>query len=437
MSFLSNRNGLSVGVSPYVTLGGPSALYKFAPSLLLDFTNTGTLDPRITFTRASSGTFTGSNGLIQSAAIDAPRFDYNPVTLASNGLLIEEQRTNLVTYSEQFDNAAWGKGNSSITANTIVSPDGTLDADKVVEDTANNTHRVSVSNVSVTSGTAYTFSIFAKAAERSAVQLSFGSDASAFPITQAIFSLTGSGSFVNNGGTPNAVITNLGNGWYRCSVTATASSTTSSGVLRIFVCNGTTAGSDSYTGNGTSGLYIWGAQLEAGAFPTSYIPTVAAQVTRSADVAVMTGTNFSSWYNQTEGTVYAEYVKYANVGSRIVAISNSTINAQIRLTGSVAVNIRPDWQIIDGGTVQANVLAVNTIAPNIFAKSAGAYAVNSFNQATNAVLGVEDTSGTVPPVSQMNIGANEVGIANLNGYIRKIAYYPQRLPNAQLQALTV
>ena len=75
MSFLSNRNGLSVGVSPYVTLGGPSALYKFAPSLLLDFTNTETLDPRITFTRASSGTFTGSNGLIQSAAINAPRFD--------------------------------------------------------------------------------------------------------------------------------------------------------------------------------------------------------------------------------------------------------------------------------------------------------------------------------------------------------------------------
>ncbi len=429
-----------MGVSPYVTLGGPSALYKFAPSLLLDFTNTETLDPRITFTRASSGTRFNSSGVLVTMGNNEPRFDYNPVTLASNGLLIEEQRTNLLTYSEQFNNAAWGKGNSSITANTIVSPDGTLDADKVVEDTANNTHRVSVSNVSVTSGTAYTFSIFAKAAERSAVQLSFGSDASAFPITQAIFSLTGSGSFVNNGGTPNAVITNLGNGWYRCSVTATASSTTSSGVLRIFVCNGTTAGSDSYTGNGTSGLYIWGAQLEAGAFPTSYIPTVAAQVTRSADVAIMTGTNFSSWYNAAnQGTLFVDWslpVNTSDTNALFTIDSNGLPTIAIRMGGNVGGRRIRAYAQNTGGVFEYAVDAPINASSTIGKSSVSYLETNSFSVCDSGGAVVTDSVGTITgqTFTQASIGRN--GSLYANGHIRKIAYYPIRVTNAQLQALT-
>lgn len=185
-------------------------------------------------------------------------------------------QTNLLTWSEQFDNAAWTKGNSSITANTTIAPNGTLTGDKVVEDTANNTHRVAATNISVTSGASYTLSLFAKAAERSAILLSFGADNSAFPLTQALFSLTGAGSFTNISGTPNAVITNVGNGWYRCSITATASSTTSSGIIRFFVSSGTTSGSETYTGDGVSGLFIWGAQLVQGSTAGDYQQTLSA-----------------------------------------------------------------------------------------------------------------------------------------------------------------
>ena len=102
-------------------------------ALNLNFT-TGTLDSRITFTRSTTGSYYNSAGVLSTAAINAPRFDYDPVTLESVGLLIEESRTNLLTYSEQFDNAVWTKSNASITANAIIAPDGTLTADKLVED---------------------------------------------------------------------------------------------------------------------------------------------------------------------------------------------------------------------------------------------------------------------------------------------------------------
>jgi hypothetical protein len=220
MSYLGARNAISLGVSYQATLGGPNLLNKLSPSLLLNFTNTSTLDPRITFTRSTTGTFTGSNGLIQTAAINDPRFDYNPTTLASLGLLIEEQRVNLQTYSEQFNNAVWTKTRSSITADATTSPDGTVNADKLVEDTtASNTHEMTVS-ASFTSGTAYTLSIYAKQAGRN-VRIYFPSSVfgSAF---SAIFNLsTGVATTVVTGTV--ASITNVGIGWYRFSITHTAS----------------------------------------------------------------------------------------------------------------------------------------------------------------------------------------------------------------------
>jgi hypothetical protein len=126
---------------------------EIRPTLDLNFAATKRLDPRIAFTRTSTGTFVGSNGLIQTAVSGAPRFDHNPTTGESLGLLVEEARTNHNTYSEQFDNAAWVKTRSSITSNTIVAPDGTLTGDKLVEDTtASNTHQISQS-ASLTAGT--------------------------------------------------------------------------------------------------------------------------------------------------------------------------------------------------------------------------------------------------------------------------------------------
>ena len=198
-----------------------------------------------------------------TATDNVARFDHNPTTGESLGLLVEEQRTNLLTYSEQFDDAAWSTGASTITANTIVSPAGTLTGDKLVEDSTNNTHIIlPASSISFTSGTSYTQSIYAKAAERTFLQLR----TTVTNTFSASFNLsTGVASEITANTTASVVA--VGNGWYRCSITFTAPSTLSTTTVRFgSMLNATT---QSYQGDDYSGIYIWGAQLEAGAFATS------------------------------------------------------------------------------------------------------------------------------------------------------------------------
>ena len=400
------------------------------PTLLLDFANVEQLDPRITFTRASTATYFDALGVMRTAASGVARFDHNPITFESLGLLIEESRTNLVTYSEQFDNAAWIKTRSSITANTIVAPDGALTGDKLVEDTtASSTHQV-IQSASFTSGTAYTFTTYIKAAERTWALLRLPS--SAFTSTlQAYFNLS-TGVIGAITASTTASITPVGNNWYRCSVTATAT-TTASGSPGIFLADGDNGAS--YTGNGVSGIYIWGAQLEAGAFATSYIPTVASQVTRAADAASMTGTNFSSWYNAGQGTLYAEANTYSvSTGNRTsFAINDATLANRISVShGSTKATV------VNGGTTQmSQSIASVVFTDNTFSKVSVAYADNNGNASANGTLGTLDTAMTIPVVTQLQIGT-QVGLAVpvLNGTIKKLAYYPIRCTDAQLQALT-
>jgi hypothetical protein len=372
-----------------------------------------------------------------AAAYYGPRFDYDPVTLAPKGLLIEEQRTNLFTYSEQFDNAAWTKVNSSITANTIVAPDGALTGDKLVEDTtASSTHLITKS-ISFTSGTAYTYSIFAKQAEAGRyIQLSFPS--SAFTSTlRGTFDLT-NGTF-QAAASATAAITSVGNGWYKCSITATATAT-ASGTLGIFIANSSAAtlAAVTYTGNGYSGIYIWGAQLEAGAFPTSYILTGASQVTRAADAASMIGANFSNWYNQSEGTLFAEFGPYGNGGASsnpgVVQIDDGTSNNLVRFFAGASVS--PVFSVNSGGSGQAYI-STGTLNPSVSSKVAGAYKVNDFARSFNGATAVLDTSGAVPvAVNRATIGLGNGGVGYLNGTISRIAYFPRRLSNAELQGIT-
>lgn len=399
-------------------------------SMVLDFTNGAALDSRITFTRASTATRTNASGIIESVSTNTARFDYNPTTLAPLGLLIEESRTNLFTYSEEFDNVAWTKTRATVTANAIVSPDGTADADKLVEDTtATNSHLFSATITSTTG--VNTFSIFAKAAERPRLQLRFagGSDVrgAAFNLlTGTVEAETISATTQAN----NPRITNVGNGWYRCSIDSSGTGDTT---VQGYLDNGT---SHSYTGNGTSGLYIWGAQLEAGAFATSYIPTVASQVTRATDLALMTGTNFSSWYNATEGTWFADFTPltsdYLSNKNIFLASNNTTANFNgLRYISSGSV---PALGVTASNTAQA-ALQTGTMVANTTYKMAGAYKLNDFAVSRNGASVVTDTSGTIPTVTQAEIGT----IASISigtQYIRRLAYYNRRLSNAELQGIT-
>ena len=421
--------GLSLG-----RMGNLGWRGKFASSSLnLNFVSSSqVLDPRITFTRASNATRVNSSGLIETVANNAPRFDYDPVTLAPKGLLIEEQRTNLLTYSEQFDNAAWTKSNASITANAITAPDGALTADKLVEGINNSEHYVQ-QLYTLGANAAHSFSAFVKAAGRTVVRLfavgdRFGGIAQAFVFDLSAITAT------NNNGTSTGSIVSVGNGWFRCTMNMPTTTSTGNFTLRVLPQSGSNS---TYTGDGTSGIYVWGAQLEAGAFPTSYIPTTTAAATRAADVAVMTGTNFSSWYNQTEGTLFVEVdtleTGTVSGGAFVLNFSDGTGNNLHRIFRQA--DAQPVMQTLVGGTPQSTFgFGANWTDTNV-RRLAYAYAANNFAGVVNAGAVQTDTSGTIPAVNMLDIGV--VGTSTqLNGHIRHIAYYPRRLSNSELQAIT-
>jgi len=375
------------------------------------------------YTATTTAAITNYIPVLLTQQANESRFDHNPVTRESLGLLIEEQRTNLLTYSDDFSNAAWTKAQSTITSNTIVAPDGTLTGDKLVENTATAAHAVQRTGITITSGISYTLSVYAKAAERTLIQLQyFDGTTNRFPI----FSLVDGTKVVDNGIGTNFTSTNVGNGWWRFTMTMTSASTAAQVFIYPALVN-----TNSYAGQEFSGIYIWGAQLEAGAFATSYIPTVASQVTRSADSASMTGANFSSWYNQAEGTWYGETPSIFRVNSggydypRL--LNNSTTTATplaIRFDGAgVAFN-------------SATLLATsNTVAAGTTIKLASSYSNAGFTMNTNAGT-VATTTALMTVYSGIVIGRTN-GLDNyINGCIKKLAYYPARVTNAQLQGVT-
>jgi hypothetical protein len=388
----------------------------------------------VTFTRASSATFIDSAGTLQTAAVDVPRFDHNPTTGESLGLLVEEQRTNLLLRSQDFNDVEWATVRASISANATTSPSGTLTADKLVEDsTASNNHFTRPNTSSnVTSGVAYTFTVYVKAAERTQITIGFGTENSAFADSSGLFTLTGTGTAAAGGAATAATIQEVSNGWYRCRVSATATATAFAFIRLLLTSSGNTL----YTGDGTSGLFLWGAQLEAGAFATSYIPTTAAAATRSADVASITGANFSSWYRQDEGTVFAQCVSPATtLNAGVVGFDDTTANERWRLGqqgGSTTANV----VVVDNNVLQGNTGApINSFINGSLVRIAAAVAVNNV-AVTGAGLspGVNSTA-TLPTVTQATIGTANAAVP-INGTIRRLTYWPQRLPNSTLEAIT-
>lgn len=398
-----------------------TATERVLPKLALDFT-TATLDPRITFTRAgNTATRVNSSGFVELANADVARFDFNPVTLACNGLLIEETRTNQILNSANVFAASWTQ--SKVTSgSSITAPDNTTSAAKLIEssDVSNSVHYVE-QYVSVTSGSTYTLSIFIKKGERISARLRLLGD---FTDTFANFDVnTG---VVQSG---NGVIQNYGNGWYRCSITAVANATSANGRIIIYLNN--SLGNNQYIGNGTSGMYFWGAQVETGAFATSYIPTTTTALTRNADVATMTGTNFSDWFNATEGAAVVQVLPSVVSGTRpVIEFDDNTANQAIVLRGVAA---DPQLFVVNGGAAQAT-LDAGTITANTAYKLGGAWKSASFAASVNGGATVSQLSGTHPTTTQARLGSD--GVNFFNGCLQNLRYWPQRITNAETQAFS-
>jgi hypothetical protein len=393
--------------------------------------------PATAYTPTTDQPITRYQPVLLTAPSGAARFDHDPITGESLGLLIEEQRTNLVLRSEEFNDAAWTKTRASITANTIVAPDGTLTGDKLVEDTtASNTHLFAAS-ATTTSGVTYTASIYVKAAERSwiyitAAAASFGSDKFAF------FNVSPSSPAVGFTAGVTASITSAGNNWYRCVISVAASVTGTQNAFQLNLSTGDA--SYGYTGDGTSGIFLWGAQLEAGSFPTSYIKTEASQQTRNADAASMTGVNFSSWFRADEGTfVFSGSSNAVNTPNSKVffGVATSGVFGESMYLVNIPSNINVVVATLDNGVSQVESSAGNISSGSEFKLSFG-YTNNDVAASLRGATAITDTSATLPIVNTLALGTAPWNLTSnfLNGTIKRFTYYPARLSNAQLQALT-
>jgi hypothetical protein len=358
------------------------------------------------------------------APANVPVFDHNPTTGEALGLSVWEARTNLLQRSQEFDDAYWTKTRSSISADQIIAPDGTLTADKLVEDTSTNTHVLqrSISLGGSVDSSAYTISFYVKASERSFLQAyDNGQNASG----STVFDLS-TGAVTSGTGT----ITSVGNGWYKCAIYPLKNFGTTA--ILVFVLQ-SDAGTSSYLGDGTSGIYIWGAQLEAGAFATPYIPTVASTVARSADVAVMTGVNFSRWYRTDEGSFVLEGAAAGSSSGALISIAEGALaDNRILITlpaPSISGNIL--FAVANGLTQVALNGTPTTSTAN---KVAGSYAVNDYKACLNGGTVGTDTTALVPVVDNLRLGQT-VGTV-FSGYYKSIQYYPIALTSAQLQAVT-
>jgi hypothetical protein len=392
------------------------------PTLDLDFANSKTLDPRITFTRSSGGSYVGADGLIKYAGVNEARFDHNPVTGESLGLLVEEQRTNLLVRSEGFDNAAWQFNPAFVTvsANSTVAPNGLQTAELITADGSTNFHGVSQSFTF--QAILYTYSVFAKAGTENLIVLRTFLSAGTI---RATFNL--SSGIISNISGCTARVEAYPNGWYRCAITFTPAAVASA--VNILLNSFATIPL-------SSTVYLWGAQLEAGAFPTSYIPTTTAAATRAADVASITGSAFSSWYRQDEGTVFSNYEGGPGVAPRrTLSINDATANNTIQLITSNASGIAGNYsEIVTLGTSQGTLGTGSSYAPGR-ETSALAYAVGNVGFAKNGGAASVDLTVSIPAVTRLEIGSNLNG-GFLNGTIRRLTYWPKRLSNSQLRALT-
>jgi hypothetical protein len=391
------------------------------------------------YTATTTQPITNYIPVLQTAAAGQARFQHNPTTDESLGLLVEEASTNLLTYSDDFANVSWLKTASSITSNTIVAPDGTLTGDKLVEDTANTTHFV-VKSVASVSGTTYVMSVFAKQAESNRYLSLRFTTGTYYSGEAATFNLS-TGVVETTSGTTTATITSVGNGWYRCSVTAVSKATgTPSGAERITLNNSTSSSSFIYTGDGYSGIYIWGAQIEAGSNPTSYIPTVASAVTRNAETCSMQDT--SSFYNVSEGTLYAKVSAIPQTGNATVSypaigFTPAALNSPRSIQIFKASNSDSWYYLVRTASGDSALIQFSGAASSI-ATIAFAYKINDFAASLNGATALTDTSGDLPLGSEIPalcIGSFNLG-GRINGTINKIAYYPVRITNANLQALT-
>lgn len=408
------------------------------PTLRLDFVNSNVLDPRITFTRASSATYFNSAGALTTAANNIPRFDYNPSTLACNGLLIEAAATNSLLYSQSLQTSgSWPTLTATVTGNAVVAPDGTTTAAGVaLTGNAGYVGQTAALAGSVT----VTFSAFVKPNSSNWIELIPADFGGSGVYVWFDMSTCTTGANLPYGSVPPTFVSStaqaLPNGWCRVSVTVTsnAGATGNLGVLFMPTASNSVQG---VTGNSA---YVWGVQRELGSVLTSYIVTTSASATRAVDQTSLTGTNFSSWYNATNWTttVYAIPANIPNTSGSTELLFQFTLDASNRILARIGTSssvITSYWinnisQPQNAGGYNSSSLTANTLFKYGMTASNG-----SWNLALNGTIYNSSAGYLITPTS-FSIGYSSEDYNGFNGWIQRVAYYPVVVSNNELISLT-
>jgi hypothetical protein len=407
------------------------------PSLDLQFATSKTLDDRvsgqnlITFSRSTTGTYVDSNGVIQTAAIDAPRFDHDPTTNASLGLLVEESRTNLVTNSTNPTWAANSGGTGTTPIVTPVSnaaPDGSTNSAQRFQldrGTGNTSSDYSYASITIFAASAlYPMSVWLRSNDSNTYTLLFydssGAKGEEIVVTPSWkrYVLDASTSYKNSN---------------------PQSATSASLILSL---RNDPSSVQYFTGNNnsqTADILAWGPQIEAGSFATSYIPTSGSTVTRAADVASITGSNFSRWYNQSEGSFYVQEDSINNSQDKYYIFVSDGANSDRLWLSKDSVN-RHIFRVYDSANT-LQVVSASPILPSspglVSSQFVGAYFSGDSNSALNgSIVGASTNNTFVRSGSNSAYLGSTASGSYLNGHIARLTYYPYRLSDATLQEIT-
>jgi hypothetical protein len=378
----------------------------------------------LTWSRNSVANRTQSNGSIGSVAANVPRLSY--MYGSCPALLLEPQRTNSIIRSEEFDNAAWTKINTTVTANTTTSPDGNTNADTLTGNGTSSTHSV-FQTASLTSGANYTISVYAKKNTNNFLQI-YGFSAGYGTNSWANFDLN-NGVVGSVGSSTTATITNVGSGWYRCIITIVAVSTIADAFVFNLITSATSSRAESNTLS--TSVFLWGCQFEQGAYPTTYIQTTNAAATRLVDTFTRNNIYTNGLITSSGGTWFVELrnnVAYTR--------DNAGETLGVGDTTSLAAN---SFAIRNGGgSSRLQILKrVATAASTLFTTTTDIVKVAiKWNGSTADVFvnGTKEVSATSFSTTNMEF---------LNGwgqqiplFIQQTALYPTPLSDAQCQTLT-
>jgi len=449
------RAFLPSGFSPLhlipLQIGGQSFFAEAgeSPSFYIDPVGQGHALDLVTGTLLGGGTVNcatpawevGPDGILYQPAANTPVIAYDPVTLRPVGLRAWEAVTNLLLRSEELGNAAWSRAALTVSSDVTTSPKGTQDADKLVE-SATNAEHITWQARSAQSET-MTLSVFAKASERSRIKVGFSNFATAacgaiFNLSTGVVISTDAANADYTSPTASIFAYPAAAGWYRCVFTVTKG--TANNTNNPFIDIIDNSNQTSYLGDGSSGVFAWGAQLQTGSVVGPYVPTTTTTASSTADVISITGADFTRIVNSAEGSLYVSAIApnaTTTAFDRLISISRGDGTANfidiVRSSGTQRVEL----SVFAGAGQAVGLQPAVTFTANSSFACAAAYKTDDFIAAAGGVLSGADTSGSIPTgLTTLNLGCGSAGTLQYNGYIRRATIFRSRRPNANLQAMT-